>query len=111
VDRVDFSVQKVKVSIPVDRFTEVDVNQTIVPVNVPDSLSMIAIPGQTKITYRICLSNYNRVLNNPLIPRIDYAVIQKDYKLRLAVYLIDTPNYISNLRFNPKETEFLITRK
>jgi hypothetical protein len=111
IDRVTFSQQLVKVSIPVDRFTEVEEMHAVVPVNVPDSLSMIAIPGQVTLTYRICLSNYNRVINNPLIPRIDYTTIQENRGSRLIVFLTDTPVYVNHVRFNPKETEFLITRK
>ena len=111
IDRITYSQQKVRMSIPVDRFTEVEERLTVVPVNVPDSLNMIAIPGQITVTYRICLSNYNKVLNNPLTPRIDYAAIQENHLSRLSVFLADTPHIISNIHFSPKETEFLITRK
>jgi hypothetical protein len=111
IDRITFSQRNVKISIPVDRFTEVEERLTVLPVNVPDSLNMIAIPGQITVTYRICLSNYSRVMNNPLTPKIDYAVIQENHSSRLTVFLTDTPHIISNIRFNPKETEFLITRK
>lgn len=110
-EMVTLSQQSVQVTIPVDRYTEVEERLTIAPLNVPDSLSMIAIPGQISATYRICLSNYRKVLNNPLIPRIDYMTIQESDLQRLTVFLADTPDYISNLRFNPEVTEYLITRK
>jgi hypothetical protein len=111
IDMVTFSQQKVQVCIPVDRFTEVEENLSVVPVNVPDSLNMIAIPGQVTITYIICLSNYNKLAKNPPVPKIDYNAIQEKPVNRLTVFLTDTPKIISNVRFNPKETEFLITRK
>ncbi len=111
IDRITFSQRKVRIMIPVDRFNEVEERFTVVPVNVPDSLNMIAIPGQVTATYRICISNYNRVMNNPLTPKIDFEAIQESHRLRLTVFLTDTPHIISNIRFNPKETEFLITRK
>ncbi len=107
---ITFSQPEVKITIPVDRFTEVENQLAVVPINVPDSLNMIAIPGQVTITYRVCLSNYNRVVNSPLVPRIDYTQINEQ-KNRLSVFLADTPQYISNLRFNPKVTEYLITRE
>jgi hypothetical protein len=111
IDMITYSEEKVKISIPVDRFTEVEERLSIVPVNVPDSLNMIAIPGQISVTYQICLSNYNRIKNAPITPRIDYAVIQEKNIQRLTVFLTDTPDYISNIRFNPRVIEFLITRK
>jgi hypothetical protein len=111
VKTLTYSVQKVKVTLPVDRFTEVENNLPVQSVNVPDSLAMIAIPGQVKVTYHICLSNYQKMLNNPLMPRINYRDIELTHSGRLTVYLADTPSVISNVRFNPNEIEFLITRK
>ena len=106
-----YSVQKVQVTIPVDRFTEVEERLSVQPVNVPDSLIMIAIPGQVRVTYRICLSNYQKIAHNPLSPRINYQEINARQTSRLTVFLADTPQIVSNVRFNPNEIEFLITRK
>jgi hypothetical protein len=111
LNMITFSQQKVAVTIPVDRFTEVEQRLTIVPVNVPDSLNLIAIPGQVSATFRISLSNYNKVMNDPLVPKVDYTSITRNSQPRLTVFLDDTPDYVINLRFNPKATEFIITRK
>jgi hypothetical protein len=111
VKSLTYSVQKVKVTIPVDRFTEVENNLPVQSINVPDSLTMIAIPGQVKVTYHICLSNYPYILHNPLLPRINYKDINLTNSGRLTVFLADTPRVISNVRINPHEIEFLITRK
>jgi len=108
---ITFSQKKVSALIPVDRFTEVEGRLTVVPINVPDSVNLIAIPGQITVTYRISLSNYNRVVLNPLTPHIDYNDIKSTNLPRLSLFLTDTPEYINGLRFNPKVTEFLITRK
>jgi hypothetical protein len=110
-DMLTYSQNKVQVSIPVDRFTEVEENLSVIPINVPDSMSMIAIPGQVKITYKVCLSNYQKVKDNPPIPKIDFTAINEKQVGRLTVFISDTPQIISNIRFNPKEIEFLITRK
>jgi hypothetical protein len=111
INMITYSQQQVTAVIPVDRFTEVENRLTIIPINVPDSLNLIAIPGQVTATFRISLSNYNRIVNNPLMPLIDYNAIRKNSLPRLSVFLADTPDYIVNLMFNPKVTEFIITRK
>jgi len=110
-DQLSYSQQKVKVIIPVDQFTEVDENLPVSSVNVPDSLQIIPMPGQVRITYRICLSNYNKIRNNPLDLCIDYDKAVREQTRRLSVFLSDTPAYISNIRLNPKEIEYLIRRK
>lgn len=111
VEMLTYSIEKVRVTIPVDRFTEVEESLTIQPVNVPDSLVMIPIPGKVKATYRICLSNYQKIMHNPLSPRINYQEINEGLTHRLTVFLADTPKMVSNFRLNPHEVEFLITRK
>jgi hypothetical protein len=111
VDMVTFSQQVVRVTLPVDRFTELDENVAVIPINVPDSLNMIAIPGQVTMSFHVCLSNYDKISKNPPVPNIDYNALSERRITRLTVFLSDTPKFISNVRFNPKETEFLITRK
>jgi hypothetical protein len=111
VKSLTYSSEKVKVTIPVDRFTEVEESLTIGPLNVPDSLNMIAIPGQVKVTYHICLSNYQYIMHNPLVPRINFRDVGHNPSGRLNVFLSDTPQVISNLRFFPQEVEYLITRR
>ncbi len=111
VDRVNFSQQKVKLIIPIDKFTEVEEDLNVVSVNVPDSMQMIPIPGQVRITYRVCMSNYNKVSNNPLLLFIDYEDIGEEQRQRLPVSLSDTPKFISNIKLSPEEIEFLIRRK
>lgn len=111
VKSLTYSLQKVKITIPVDRFTEVEGNLPVQSINVPDSVSMIAIPGQVKITYHICLSNYPEMLHTPLLARINYKDINRTHSGRLTVFLADTPSVISNVRFSPHDIEYLITRK
>jgi hypothetical protein len=89
----------------------VEGNLPVQSINVPDSVSMIAIPGQVKITYHICLSNYPEMLHTPLLARINYKDINRTHSGRLTVFLADTPSVISNVRFSPHDIEYLITRK
>jgi hypothetical protein len=111
VNTLTYSDKKVTVMIPVDRFTEVEESLQVYAINVPDSLSMVAIPGKVKITYRICLSNYRNIKHNPLSAAIDYRDVSAGPSGRLSIFLADTPHIVSNIRFNPPVTEFLISRK
>ncbi|MBN1158513.1 MAG: YbbR-like domain-containing protein [Bacteroidales bacterium] len=111
VDGIIFSQEKVKLIIPVDKFTEVEEALPVVSVNVPDSLQMIAIPGQVQVTYRICMSNYSKISANPLLMFIDYNDVVTSQQQRVPVMLSDTPQFISNIRLNPELIEFLIRRK
>jgi hypothetical protein len=110
-EMITYSQNKVRIIIPVDRFTEVEENIPVKSINVPDTVNMVVIPGQVGITYRICLSNYEKIKSNPLVAKIDYNQIGENQKTRLTVFLSDTPRFIRNIRFSPGETEYLISRK
>jgi hypothetical protein len=111
VEGISYSQQKVKLVIPVDKFTEVEETHSVMSINVPDSLQMIAVPGQVKVTYRVCMSNYNKISHNPLLLYIDYENIGEGPAQRLPVFLSDTPRFISNIQLSPERIEFLIRRK
>jgi hypothetical protein len=111
LEMISYSQQTITATIPVDRFTEVENRRAVIPINVPDSVDLIPIPGQVSFTYRVCISNYDLISNNPLTPRVDFNEIKERSMPWLNVFLLDTPGYISNLQFTPKVIEFLITRK
>lgn len=111
VDKINYSQERVKVIVPVDKFTEVEQNLPVISIHVPDSLEIIAIPGQVRIAYQVCLSNYNKTVSKPLLLYIDYMKMEESRPQRLSVFLSDTPQFISNIRINPKDVEFLIRRK
>lgn len=111
VEGINYSQQKVDLIVPVDKFTEVEETLPVLSRNVPDSLQMIPMPGQIKIKYRVCVSNYNKISSNPLLLFIDYEDIGEGQIQRLPVFLSDTPSVIRNIKLSPEKIEFLIRRK
>jgi len=110
IDQVAYSQQRVKLIIPTDRFTEAEMNLSVSTFNVPDSLQLRPIPGQVRVNFRVCLSNYGRAQKNPPGLYIDFMDISTGLN-RLPVMLLDTPSYISNIKISPAELEYLITIK
>jgi hypothetical protein len=98
VEMLTYSIHKVRVTIPVDRFTEVEESLPVQPVNVrqPDHDTH---PRKSQGNIPICLSNYQKMVHNPLSPRIDYQEINEGITHRLTAFLADTPAIVSNLRF------------
>lgn len=111
INQVEYNKKKVKVIIPVDKFTETSVNSSLKLVNVPDSLILKTFPISVKITYRISLSNYEKITPEMLIPFVDYNNIGKTISSMLKVQLTDTPTYIYAIRIDPGSVDYLIEKQ
>ena len=111
VDQLEFNKKKVKVIIPVDKFTETSVICNIRPINVPDTLMLKTFPNTVKVIYRVSLSNYDKINSDVIIPFVDYNNIVKTLSSMLKVQLIDTPKYIYNIRLDPGNVEYLIEKQ
>ena len=104
---LNYNVDKVKVEIPVDKYTETSVTASIVPINVPDSLIMKTFPGTVRITYRITLSNYDKVTPASFTPVVNYNDISQSLGGNLKVFLPDTPKYVFDVKINPGNVDFI----
>lgn len=107
-----YSQSRVRLVIPVDRFTEVNASLPVTGINVPEGSELIPIPGQVRISYKVSLSNYSNAVNTKsFMLHIDYNdIVTNGNRPWLKVFLSDTPVYINDIRLNPAEIEFLIRK-
>lgn len=110
IEQVEFNKKKIKVIIPVDKFTETTVSSEIETKNVPDTLDLKTFPTSVRVIYRVTLSNYDKVKPDMLKTYVDYKDIDKTISSKLKVWLIDTPDYIYGIKIVPGSVEYLIER-
>jgi len=110
-ERVIYSINKVKVIVPVDRFTESDFEIPIDAINVPENLVVKLFPNKIKINYLITLSNFNKVTLGSFHAYIDYNTIDHDINPKLKVNLDPLPAYMHNVKIKPAYVEFLIEKR
>lgn len=108
IDQVVFSRKKVKLLIPVDKFTELSYLVDINHMNVPDSLVLKTFPNSVRITCRVTLSYYDKVSPELFEPYVDYNDIETLISSKLKVLIRDVPEYIHSLTLYPSSVEFLI---
>jgi hypothetical protein len=108
IDPVVFSSKKVKLLIPVDKFTELSYLVDINHKNVPDSLLLKTFPNSVRLTCRVTLGYYDRVSPEMFEPYVDYNDIEKSISSRLKILIQDVPEYIHSLTLYPPSVEFLI---
>ncbi len=110
ISSVKFTENEVKVNINIEKFTE---GSQIVPlnvINVPDTLVVRTFPKDVTVTYHVVLSDYEKVVPQLFEAVVDYNE-SANQENKLNISILNSPDYIRSLRFNPKKVEYIIERK
>ena len=106
---INVDKKKVKVYLPVEKFTE---DEKVIPiqlVNVPDSLQVNYFPKNVSLNYLVPISRYNKV-------KAEQFVVQCSFKDRFSKQgiiiprVIKKPDHIKNINISPSKIEFLIKK-
>jgi YbbR domain-containing protein len=101
---------KVKATIPVSVFSEYTTSLAISGLNVPDSLHLVAFPGNVTLTCQVALEQYNMLNSSSFILGVDYNDISSGIN-KLPIRVIHGPSNIRMLSFTPTEVEFILERR
>jgi YbbR domain-containing protein len=110
IAKIEFSTQKTTVLIPVEKFTEESIKVPIQVINIPDGLFLRTFPSNIEITYRVGLSDYNKVSEHMFMAVLDYSTKETSIGNKLTVELIKVPEYIQVTNFFPKNVEYIIEK-
>ncbi len=110
IKNIDFSEDEIEFSINVEKFTEGTQKINLNIINVPDSLILRTFPNTITVSYFVTLSKYDKVLPQLFEAVVNYNEIQSQ-KSTLNVNIINQPEYIKSLRYNPKSVEYIIEKK
>jgi hypothetical protein len=106
-----YPLNKVRVVVPVDEFTESGFTVSLNLKNVPDSIVLKTFPKIVKVKYITTLSNYDRITEDMFRPYIDYNDIDIDMNSKLTIKLDSIPPFIHNAHLTPRSAEYLIERQ
>ncbi len=107
-NRVSYPLSRVKVTVPVDEFTE---SEYLIPVqqrNVPDTVLLKTFPKEVKINYLVTLSHFDNVQPEQFKVWVDYNSIQSNGNSLLPVNMDPVSNTIQKVRIAPRSVEYLI---
>jgi hypothetical protein len=109
-DQLELSTRKVNLTIPVERYTEGELQKEIQVINQPDSVVVRTFPRTVTITYLVGLSRYEQVIPELFKAVVDYRDIKEDRE-KLKVRIENAPGYLKSYTYNPREVEYIIERK
>lgn len=111
MSQVGFSHRKVDVSIAVEKFTEASLRIPVEVLNIPDSLKLTIIPRTVTVKCNVIMSRYFDLKPRQFRVVVDYKFIDESLSKRLRVKLLEQPNFVQELDFDPKFVEYIIERK
>jgi len=110
IENVDYQIDKVTATVPVEKFTESTIKIPIKSVNVPDSFSLKTFPTHISVLYLVSLRNYNKVTAGQFSAMVDYNSAKNSINNKLKVRIDRYPAMIKLVNFNPKNVEYLIEK-
>jgi len=111
INSVRFSVDKVSVRVCAEMFTEKSVTLPVQIINNPGNIAILSFPAEVKAVFNINVKNYKSFQNSDIHVVIDFDDIVKGDLNRKKLKVINNKPYISNIRIQPEEVEFLLEEK
>lgn len=101
---------KVEISASVEEFTEGEVEVPINLLNPPNNASISTFPKLVKITYKVALSNFNKVSSSAFLIECDYNMSKVNNLPYLIPKLVEISSLVRNVRISPMKIDFIINK-
>lgn len=102
--------RKVKVFVPVDKYTEATLNVPIETLNLPAGIDIKTFPSSISLSYLVAVGDYGKITPQMFKAVIDYEKIATIKPEKVKVNLIKSPSQVQNVKFHPKNVEYIIEK-
>lgn len=109
-DQVFYSEKGVTVNIPVEQFTETSLKIPIVPVNVPEELSLKLFPAEITVSFMVALSDFDKIKPHHFIATADYILLENSSPQKLRIQVSRLPENIVFIRHYPESVDYIIEK-
>ena len=112
INQLRYSVNEVNIVQVIERNTEATIVVSIEPVNLPDGLTMKVFPGMVTVNCMVPVADYEKLQPHMFRAVVDYTSIMdaKDNQTKAKVAILRAPDYVTDIRFYPKNVDFIIEK-
>lgn len=110
VNRLTCQTKEVSVTVPVVKYTEMNIAVPIETINAPEGMRVRLFPGTINVSCWIGISAYEKVTPYMFRAIIDYSSLINSSQSKARIELLRTPPNAQNIRFYPKSVEYIIER-
>ncbi len=109
----DFTIseKRVRITVPVEQYTEARMEIPVKIINVPDSLEIRLFPNVISVHLLVAVSDYKGIFESNITALIDYASVDPEKSNKLPVIITNIPSYANTVRYTPQELEYIVERK
>jgi hypothetical protein len=105
------SSRKVTLTIPVEQFTEAEINVPVKILNCPDSITVKIFPDVVSVKCLVAIGDYKKFEEIPFEVVLDLAMVDLNSSEKIPVGFRNIPPFVSSLRVTPSTVDFLIEKK
>ncbi len=107
--KIEYSTEKIDVTIRVQKFTEASVELPIEVEHLPAGYSLKMFPDKVQVKYNVAFDNYEKINASGFRAIVDFSKIQEgDNKAK--VQLIEFPEEVRAVKLNPEKVEYIIKK-
>lgn len=111
IHQVVFSHRNVKLTVPVEKYTEITIKVPVEIQNQPDSVKLMFIPKSIDVKCNVVLSKYFTLKPIMFKAYVDYGLIGNSINKKLKVSLTTIPEFVNLVDYNPKYVEYIIEKQ
>jgi hypothetical protein len=109
-NKLNCPTSKISLTIPVEKYTELDIPIQIESINVPDGLRVRMFPATVKVFCWVGVSSYDKMTPYMFRAIVDYNSLISNSQSKVKIELVKTPPNAQNIRFYPKSVEYIIEK-
>lgn len=110
IDGIRFSTSDVRLLIKTEMFTEKEMIFPITILNCPPNLSLRTFPAQVKIKFNVGLSKYKSITSRDITVYLDYNQVIKNTNPKQKLQVRIASKYITNVKLQTEEVEYVIEK-
>lgn len=110
-DELRLSVEDVKISVFAEMFTEKEMLFPVKVINCPSELIVRTFPAHVNVKFNVGLSQFKKVTEHDIELIINYNDIVKNNAGKQKIQITNKAGYLSNIRIENDEIEYIIERK
>lgn len=107
---VTFSPETVKLMVPVEKYTEGNVEIPVTVRNLPKGSRLKVIPEKVKVTYLVGLSKYDKVNSGDFTVGFNYKNLPKGKGNKMKLEVLSSPSSVNSVKVEPVSVEYIIQK-
>ncbi len=108
IQGIRYETDTIKISIPVELYTEKIMNIPIEPENFPSNIELRTFPASVHVSFVVGLSRFNDIKPEHIKASIDYKDLLNNKDGKQVVKLSTKLGFIKNLKHTPNSVEYIL---